>query len=286
MRPRIEPSSRYTDANFTNFFRWNNVPGSGRRTRTPQAQPTSPPRVRALDVVLVCGTGKQSEALCKVQSLFFLKKVSFSHVVLTIRQGVYLHSNTADGVHFARPSDIWGEPHYKANQLVIRSRKLYKDLSSADIARSAIIASAIEYAHEAAGTPYNYLFDLPPKVAGAIRSLLKNDTNALFCSELAAKILRKHDAWNLPPEQTWPAHFEHERGSSWDDVTSLHADYAALYAKGKDPNCVDRGAQYCFEVTEGAFKEAQTAYGMKLGQIQMVRNFEKIERKFGRNSRS
>jgi hypothetical protein len=35
--------------------------------------------------VIVCGTGKQSEALCKVQSLFFLKKVSFSQVVLTIQ---------------------------------------------------------------------------------------------------------------------------------------------------------------------------------------------------------
>jgi len=262
------------------------VPGSRPRTRTQRAQFTSPPRVRALDVVLVCGTGKQSEALCNVQSLFFLKKVSFSHVVLTIQPSLYLHSTTADGVHFARPSDIWGSPQYKPNQLVLRSRKLYKDPSSPDSADFAIIDDAIEYAHEVAGTPYNYLMDLPPKVAGAIRSLLKKDKNALFCSEVAAKIHHKHHAWNLPPEQTWPAHFEHKRGSSWDDVTSLHADYAALYAKGKDPNCVDRGAQYCFEVTEGTFKEAQTSYGMKLGQIQMVRNFEKIEQKFGRNSRS
>ncbi|MGC1434714.1 MAG: hypothetical protein WA847_02380 [Terriglobales bacterium] len=262
------------------------MPTSRRRTRTPQRQFTSPPRVRALDVVLVCGTGKQSEALCKVQSLFFLKKVSFSHVVLTIRPGVYLHSTTADGVHFAKPSDIWGSPHYKANQLVIRSRNLYKDLSSADIARSEIIAAAIEYAHEAAGTPYNYLFDLPMKVAGAIRSLLKKDKNALFCSELAAQILREHDSWALRPERTWPAHFEHKRGSSWDDVTSLHADYAALYAKGKDPNCVDRGARYCFEKTERAFQMSEDLFSAKLGQIQMVRNFEKIERKYGRGSRS
>jgi hypothetical protein len=262
------------------------VPGSGRRIRTPQGQFTSPPRVRALDVVLVCGTGKQSEALCKVQSLFFLKKVSFSHVVLTIQPGVYLHSTTAGGVHFARPSDIWGSPQFKTNQLVLRSRNLYKDLSSADIARSGIIASAIEYAQEAAGTPYNYLFDLHPEVAGAIRSLLKKDKNALFCSELAAKILRKHNAWALPPEQTWPAHFEHERGSSWDDVTSLHADYAALYAQGKDPNFVDRGARYCFEVTERTFQMSQANYGAKLGNIERVHNFEQIEHKYGRGSRS
>jgi len=262
------------------------VPTSGRRTRTPQGQFTSPPRVRALDVVLVCGTGKQSEALCKVQSLFFLKKVSFSHVVLTIQPGVYLHSTTAAGVHFAKPSDIWGSPQFKTNQLVLRSRNLYKDLSSADIARSAIIASAIEYAHDVAGTPYNYLFDLPTKVAGAIRSLLKKDKNALFCSELAAQILREHDSWALRPERTWPAHFEHKRGSSWDDVTSLHADYAALYAKGKDPNCVDRGARYCFEETERAFQMSEDLFSAKLGNIELVRNFEKIQRKLGRGSRS
>jgi hypothetical protein len=262
------------------------VPTSGRRTRTPQAQFTSPPRVRALDVVLVCGTGKQSEALCKVQSLFFLKKVSFSHVVLTIQPGVYLHSTTAGGVHFARPSDIWGSPKFKTNQLVLRSRKLYPDPSSPDIISSEIIEAAIQYAHDAAGTSYNYLFNFPTKVAEAIRSLLKKQKNALFCSELAAQILREHDSWARRAERTWPAHFEHKRGSSWDDVTSLHADYAALYAMGKDPNCVDHGARYCFEVTEGAFQMSQANYGAKLGQIQMVRNFEKIERKYGRGSRS
>ncbi len=259
---------------------------SRRRTRTPQAQFTSPPRVRALDVVLVCGTGKQSEALCQVQSLFFLKKVSFSHVVLTIQPGVYLHSTTAGGVHFARPSDIWGSPQFKTNQLGLRSRNLYKDPSSSDIADFAIIDDAIEYAHDAAGTAYNYLFDLPTKVAGAIRSLLKKDKNALLCSELAAKILRENHAWALRPERTWPAHFEHTRGSSWDDVTSLHADYPTLYAKGKDPNCVDRSAQYCFEVTEQAFQTSQANYGAKLGNIELVRNFEKIERKHGRGSRN
>ncbi len=262
------------------------MPGSSPRTRTPQAPSTSPPRIRALDVVLVCGTGKQSQALCEVQSLFFLKKVSFSHVVLTIQPGVYLHSTTAAGVHFARPAEIWGSAEYQANQLVIRSRDLRKNPSSREIVDFSIIDDAIEYAHDAAGTPYNYLFDLPTKVAGAIRSLLKKDQNALFCSELAAKILRKNHAWTLSPEQTWPAHFEHKRGNSWDDVTSLHADYAALCAKGKEPNCVDRSARYCFVETERAFQTSEDLYSAKLGNIELVRNFEKLERKLGRGSRS
>jgi hypothetical protein len=55
---------------------------------------------------------------------------------------------------------------------------------------------------------------------------------------------------------------------------------------GKDPNCVDHGARYCFEVTEGAFQTSQDLFGAKLGQIQMVRNSEKIKRKYGRGSRS
>jgi hypothetical protein len=214
-----------------------------------------------------------------VQSLLFLKKVSFSHVALTIQPGVYLHSTTHDGVHFARPSDFWGSPLYKTNQLALRSRKLYPDPSHPDITPSAIIASAIEYAHDMAGTPYNYLFDLPTKVAGTIRSLLKKDKHALFCSELAAKILCANDAWAQQPERTWPAHFEHSRGLSWDDVTSLHTDYAALYAEGKDPNCPDRGARYCFEETERAFQISQANYGAKLGNIELIRNFEKIKRK-------
>jgi hypothetical protein len=96
---------------------------------------------------------------------------------------------------------IFGSPEYQANQLVIRSRDLRKNPSSREIVDFSIIDDAIEYAHDAAGTPYNYLFDLPTKVAGAIRSLLKKDQNARFGSELAAKILRKNHAWTLSPEQ-------------------------------------------------------------------------------------
>lgn len=169
---------------------------------------------------------------------------------------------------------------------MLRSRKLYPDPSSPDVINSEIIEAAIQYAHDAAGTPYNYLFNFPKKVAEAIRSLLMKDKNAQFCSELAAQILREHHAWARRPERTWPAHFEHKRGSSWDDVTSLHADYAALYAQGRDPNCVDRGARYCFEETERAFQMSEDLFSVKLGQIQMVRNFEKIQRKLGRGSRS
>ena len=231
------------------------------RAREPGHRKRSPPVLRGFARSMLCSCAVRAnnqKRYVKCRACSSCRKVSFSHVVLTIQPGVYLHSTTAAGVHFARPAEIWGSPEYQANQLVIRSRDLRKNPSSREIVDFSIIDDAIEYAHDAAGTPYNYLFDLPTKVAGAIRSLLKKDQNALFCSELAAKILRKNHAWTLSPEQTWPAHFEHKRGNSWDDVTSLHADYAALYAKGKDPNCVDRSARYCFADDRTSFPDVRS----------------------------
>jgi hypothetical protein len=250
--------------------------GHRRRVSSTGPPPTSPPRIYSLDVVLVQGASRQSRAQCLAQSAYLGKHVSFSHTILTVAPGVYIHSTPGDGVHFAKPTEIWGSPHYAPYKLVLRNKLLHEHLTAADL-----IQSGIEYAHTISGDRYNYLLHIPEKIAKPIRRLVGLDASALFCSELAAKILCDHELWTLPPEQTWPGHFEHERGTAaWDDVTSLHADYAELYTKGADPACLDSGAKYCFDLTESNFKMCQDLHTLKLGNRKLRRDAEAIWRNF------
>ncbi len=244
------------------------------RKSGPRVSCTSPPRLCALDVVLVRGTGTLSTAQCAAQSLRFGRKVSFSHVVLGVQPGVYLHSTPHAGVHFARPSDIWGASDYTANKLVLRSKELHKGLTLFEI-----IDAAIEYANSISGAHYNYLISFPEGVAKPVRRFLGQDESALFCSELAAKILQDNRAWKLQPEQTWPGHFELEHGD-WEDVTPLHTAFAELYKKGSDLNCSDIGAKYCFDATERDFEMCQALHSLKLGNRKLLRETENIWRRF------
>ena len=249
----------------------------GRRQRVVSSgpPPTSPPRIYPLDVVLVQGTTRQSRAQCLAQSAYLGKKVSFSHTILAVAPGVYIHSTPGAGVHFAKPSEIWGSPQYAPYKLVLTSQSLHELLTPAEV-----IQSAIEYAHTISGDRYNYLINIPEKIAKPIRRLLGHDQSALFCSELAAKILSEHASWNILPEQTWPGHFQHERGTAWDDATSLHADYAELYNKGADPACPDLGARYCFNLTESNFKMCEDLLTLKLGNRKLRRDAEAVWRNF------
>lgn len=250
-----------------------------KRTKTLQAPYTSPPRIYPLDVVLACGSHKRSKQLCALQTVRFGQKVSFSHVILAIQPGVYLHSTTDAGVHFARPADIWESPDYEARKLVLRNTALHTLVSQTEI-----IETAIKYSHEVSGDRYNYFISLPKRVAKALRRVLNQDENALFCSELAAKVLLSRSVRvvpSLPPEQIWPGHFEHQRNDgSWMDVTPLHATYAELCTIGKDLKCVDPGAKYCFEMSEYAFDLSQNLHTVKLGNRKLSADVEESRLKF------
>lgn len=179
----------------------------------------------SLDVILVRGSSTQSTCLCVLQSIAMLRSVSFSHVVLSIAEGVCLHATTR-GVGLIRPSEIWTLPNYRARKVVLRSTKIRATQTDEPLQQEH------EFARKVFGARYNHFFGIPKGWIGE---------NAWFCSELAATALQKvgHQIIsNRNAEKIWPGHFQHcEVGTEWQDVTNYYDTYIAEVTKGATREC-------------------------------------------------
>ncbi len=216
---------------------------------------------QSLDIILVRGSSSQSTWLCGLQSIVMLQPVSFSHVILSMGEGICLHATT-NGVDLIRLREIWTLPIYQKRKIVLRSNKIKTQVSTNDL-----LEQTYQFARKTFGAQYNHFFGIPKRWIGA---------NTWFCSELAADALGKvgHNVVsNRDPERIWPGHFQHcHRQSDWEDVTHKYDTYVAKVAKGADPLCIDVFAstqhsldEATFSIHERAFRKMFTVDGLLAG---------------------
>jgi hypothetical protein len=179
-----------------------------------------------------------------------LQSVSFSHVVLSLGESICLHATTA-GVELIRPSELWTSVNYRAEKVVLRSKKIRVQTTTDELLRQ-----AHQFAREAFGARYNHFFGIPKRWIGV---------DAWFCSELAADALKKvgHDVVpNRNPEKIWPGHLQRcrVRSDEWEDVTADYKFYVAEVTKGADENCTDVFARTRYLTGEATFILYKSAF--------------------------
>jgi hypothetical protein len=222
-----------------------------------------------LDVLLVRGTSPESTALCFAQTVMMKKSVHFSHAIVTITQGVYLHA-TGEGVHVIRPADVWKSPHYRAEKLVLRNR----NIAAMTIGFQSKVAQ-----HRAAktyGDRYNYWIGIPKKLTRP---------DAWFCSELAADHLEAAGhcvCKGRRPERIWPGHFEYcKNNPEWIVVTGVHRQFADWTIGGKS----DDAPNYCkafWSMGEASFLVAQQSLQLSSDAAKSKKTIDYLKAELGK----
>jgi len=171
------------------------------------------------DVVLVKGSGKVSDLIVAMQRAAVREyAATYSHVILSIAPGIFIHSNKAGGVHIASLSSVIDGKDYMGNWKVLRNLEIQRRIGDDPSYALEILRKAIYYLRQ----DYNKWFGIPKgpsKEPG-----MQFDKNT-FCSELVAKVYRD---LGIPlfrniPEKTFPVHIEMLKYSSdWIDVTHVY----------------------------------------------------------------
>lgn len=196
-----------------------------------------------LDIILVRGSSSQSTWLCAIQSILMLRSISFSHAVLSLGEGICLHA-TNQGVHLIRPSELWTSANYQAGNVVLRNKKIKKQMPP-----ESVVKQAHDFTRKSYGARYNYFFGLPKKWIGV---------DSWFCSQLVADALeqvRQKVVLNRNPERIWPGHFQQcaLQSDDWENVTAIYEDYIKEITKGSDPTCTDDCAKTRYYLGEMTF---------------------------------
>jgi hypothetical protein len=151
------------------------------------------------------------------QSLATAKRANYTHVLLCVMPGLYVHSVVKPGVHLVAAEDDEGNfpARYGKRWKVVRNIKVAKD----PMLMGQVANKAIYYI----GQKYNGAF--------AISSLLpwRFKASRSFCSELVARIYADlgHPINKLKPEQILPVHIDiaAQKSAEWQDVTSEYEEY-------------------------------------------------------------
>jgi hypothetical protein len=231
---------------------------------------------QSLDVILVRGTSAKSTWLCGLQSIAMLQSVSFSHAAVSIGDGICLHA-MPKGVALIRTSALWNSRDYRAEKIVLRSKKIATPIETDELLRQ-----THQFTREVFGTRYNFFFGIPKQWIGA---------NAWFCSELAAAALKKvgHDVVpTRKPETVWPGHFQRCRvlSDEWEDVTAVYEAYIAEVTKGSDESCSNVFARTRYLTGEAEFGLYDRAYKLMFDGDRFLEDAEKFDAKLRALKRS
>jgi hypothetical protein len=230
----------------------------------------------SLDVILVRGSSFKSTGLCVLQSIAMRRVISFSHVALTLGEGISLHATVKGGVHLIRSSELWTSARYRPGLVVLRSRRLNADIEADDLLRNAVeLRQAHDFARKSFGARYNPFFGLPKRWLGM---------TSWFCSELAADALKQAGCGVVSgrsPEQTWPGHFQRCRlhADEWEDVTKIHSTYAAAVTKGSDSQCTDTFARTRYLTGEVTFQTYERVLSQLLDGDEVLKDARALDAK-------
>ena len=171
------------------------------------------------DVVLVRGVGKVSDLIVAMQRAAVREyAANYSHVILSIAPGVFIHSNKDGGVHIASLSSVIDSKDYKDNWRVLRNLEIQRRIGGDPSYAFEILRKAIYYLRQ----DYNIWFGIPK---GTSKKPGMHSGKNTFCSELIAKVYRDLGIplFQNMPEKTFPVHIEMLiHSSSWIDVTHVY----------------------------------------------------------------
>jgi hypothetical protein len=198
-----------------------------------------------------------------------LQPVSFSHVVLSIGEGICLHATTT-GIDLIRPSEFWTSDNYRRSNVVLRSKRIKTQAVTADL-----IKTTHEFIREAFGARYNPFFGIPKRWIRVKR---------WFCSELAADVLKRagHEVVsNRALEQTWPGHFQRCRLQSdeWEDVTRIYDAYVEEITRGSTPDCADVFARTRYLTGEATFVLYKWAFPIMFDTDKILKDANALDAK-------